>query len=95
MYKNLLARILFFRSVGGGLGGSTGGGGSVSYRISQDVVSATCGCIIATASRCQKQGLEKSETEVAVLKEFNNCLQHIIQGCMQSRVKGEFSSKTC
>ncbi|XP_047739219.1 protein lin-54 homolog isoform X2 [Hyalella azteca] len=64
--------------------------GAVSYRISQEVVSATCGCILATAARSQKQGLERRQTEAAIIKEFHNCIQHIIQGCMtsQARAKG-------
>ncbi|KAA0191289.1 hypothetical protein HAZT_HAZT008346 [Hyalella azteca] len=65
--------------------------GAVSYRISQEVVSATCGCILATAARSQKQGLERRQTEAAIIKEFHNCIQHIIQGCMtsQARAKGK------
>uniref|UniRef100_A0A6A7FPF8 Protein lin-54 homolog isoform X2 n=1 Tax=Hirondellea gigas TaxID=1518452 RepID=A0A6A7FPF8_9CRUS len=74
--------------------GGINGGGGVSYKISQEIVSATCGCIIATASRSQKQQLDRRQTEIAVIKEFSNCLQHIIHGCMQthSKVKGIGSS---
>ena len=67
-----------------------------SYRISQEVVSATCGCIVATAARCHRQALDKKATQAAIVKEFSNCLQNIIRGCMQhnGRQRGRAPSTT-
>ena len=50
----------------------------------QEVVSASCSCVIAAAARCRRQGGgDEGTAQGVIVREFHSCLQQIIKGCMQ------------
>jgi len=59
-------------------------GGLFSF-VTQDVVTATCQCLLERAEECEKTQSDTVETEKRVLEEFGVCLAQIIEASSRSR----------
>lgn len=55
--------------------------------ITNDLVDATCKCLIAQAEKSQKLGLNVEETERAIIEEFGSCLSQIIEVANKEKQK--------
>lgn len=59
--------------------------------MSDNVVSATCQCLMAQAEQAESMKLEDAEAEKLIIEEFGRCLVEIIS-CVSNRTEDTSSS---